>query len=290
MVDSKDPPHNPTLCQRLSYQRGWGRPDILHCRSSVSINPTGLERPGILITAVFLTIIPILTFSTLLTSGICALFLIYNINLTLPGALVGTITVVVGLLLAFRTNHAYDRYYEGRKLFSSLCTLSRNSTRTIWIGVAENSKKDREEKITYIKLVLAFVVATKHHLRLEFGTNYKDYEGLLPSLSKGFQRTKFDGNAGQENTELGSGSHEDPNHPDNLANKDPTPDITIHTQEANESTQLLPKSRNQDPVGYLKDTFRFRDTFRSLRSGRSQTFDVDVLSWGAQDPKMCLPM
>ncbi|CAG8736456.1 8692_t:CDS:1, partial [Racocetra fulgida] len=168
-------------------------------------------------------------------------------------------------------------------------TLARNSTRTIWIGTGEHTKKDREEKITYIKLVLAFVVATKHHLRLEFGTNYKDYEGLLPSLSKGFQRTKFEGNAGQENVELGSGSHEDPHHPDNLANQT-SADITVLTQEPNESTNLLPKSRNQDPVAYLKDSFRFRDTFSSLRSGTRSEYDTDVLAWGTQDPKMSLPM
>ncbi|CAG8493621.1 19017_t:CDS:10 [Cetraspora pellucida] len=269
-INSKDH-NNPSLLKKLTYQRGWGKPDILNCRSSV-----------------FLTIVPILTFSTAFTAIICTLYLIYDINVTLPGELVGTVTVVVGLLLAFRTNHAYDRYYEGRKLFNNLCTLARNSTRTIWIGTSENAKKDREEKITYIKLVLAFVVATKHHLRLEFGTNYNDYVGLLPSLSKGLQRTKFDGNAGQDTVELGSGSLEDPNHPDNLANQGSAPDITIHTQDANESTRLLPKSRNQDPVAYLRGSFK--DTFRSLRSGKSQPCDSEVLSWGTQDPKMSLPL
>ena len=34
--------------------------------------------------------------------------------------LVGSVAVVVGLLLAFRTNNAYDRYYEGRKLFGNM--------------------------------------------------------------------------------------------------------------------------------------------------------------------------
>ncbi|CAG8600275.1 5050_t:CDS:2, partial [Racocetra persica] len=116
-----------------------------------------------------------------------------------------------------------------------------------------------------------------------------DYEGLLPSSSKGFQRTKFDGNAGQENTELGCGSLEDPNHPDNLAQQDSTPEISIYI-EANESTRLLPKSRTQDPVAYLRDTLRFKDTFRSLRSGRTHSCDIDVLTWGTQDPKMSFPM
>ncbi|CAG8711001.1 25254_t:CDS:2 [Dentiscutata erythropus] len=196
------------------------------------------------------------------------------------GKPVGTVSVVVGLLLAFRTNHAYDRYYEGRKLFGSLCTLARNTARIIWVDVEERTKRDHEDKETYIKLLLAFVIATKHHLRLEFGTNYKDFEGLLP---RGYQRTKFEGNAGQENTDLGSGSMEDPNHPDNIANNPETadPDVTIHPSEATESTHLLQKP--QHPVSYIKDTFR------SLVGNHRDSYDIDV-SWGTADPQMSLPM
>ncbi|CAG8740977.1 10914_t:CDS:2 [Gigaspora margarita] len=195
------------------------------------------------------------------------------------GKPVGTVSVVVGLLLAFRTNHAYDRYYEGRKLFQSLCTLARNTARILWVDVDERSKRDHEDKITYIKLLLAYVIATKHHLRLEFGTNHEDFEGLLP---KGYQRTKFEGNAGQENTILGSGSTEDPNHPDNIASiQNSDPEVTVHTDEANESTGLL---RNQQhPVSYIKDTFR------TLVGVRNSQHDVDV-NWGTAEPQMSLPM
>ncbi|KAF0406199.1 UPF0187-domain-containing protein [Gigaspora margarita] len=258
MADTKNSPRNQSFYQR----HGWGKPDILHCRSSV-----------------FATIIPILTFSTIFTSIICALYIVYGIDLTLPGSLVGTVSVVVGLLLAFRTNHAYDRYYEGRKLFQSLCTLARNTARILWVDVDERSKRDHEDKITYIKLLLAYVIATKHHLRLEFGTNHEDFEGLLP---KGYQRTKFEGNAGQENTILGSGSTEDPNHPDNIVNiQNSDPEVTVHTDEANESTGLL---RNQQhPVSYIKDTFR------TLVGVRNSQHDVDV-NWGTAEPQMSLPM
>jgi putative membrane protein len=114
--------------------------------------------------------------------------------------------VVVGLLLAFRTNNAYDRYYEGRKLFSSMCTQIRNSARAIWIGLEESSKEEHAEKIQTIKLLLAFAVAVKHHLRLEFGTHWEDLEDILPP---GFQFTRFEGNADQ--SETGGDNPDDPN-------------------------------------------------------------------------------
>jgi len=55
---------------------------------------------------------------------------------------------------------------------------------------------------------LAYAVATKHHLRLEFGTEHYELKELIP---EGFQLTRFDGNTAQENTVVGSGHDEDPN-------------------------------------------------------------------------------
>ncbi|KAJ3211908.1 hypothetical protein HDU67_004180 [Dinochytrium kinnereticum] len=39
---------------------------------------------------------------------------------------------VLGLLLVFRTNTAYDRYWEGRKLWASITSHCRNISRLIW--------------------------------------------------------------------------------------------------------------------------------------------------------------
>ena len=175
---------------------------------------------------------------------------------------------MVGLILAFRTNTAYDRFWEGRKLWSTLDVQIRNFSRMIWVGMKEtqhpagavperrtilhghhlfgrsnssllkaskNGKSgsssgngngttttygstnktdnvststlidvesssnatehhdnhhriqtqedhdDDYEKIIVIKLLLAFAVSVKHHLRQEFGIRYYDLEGLLPT-------------------------------------------------------------------------------------------------------------
>jgi putative membrane protein len=174
---------------------------------------------------------------------------------------VPALSVVVGLILAFRTNTAYDRYWEGRKLWASLDVQIRNFSRMIWVGMKENHHNtdgtaptagsgssrrqarvyahqlfgrsnsslkgksgangtavavtpvakgnsnsassvhgstngraegtlieidqdvhhdDDFEKVLVIRLLLAYAVSVKHHLRQEFGIHYYDLEQLLP--------------------------------------------------------------------------------------------------------------
>lgn len=71
------------------------------------------------------------------------------------------------LLLVFRTNTAHDRFWEGRKLWGSLVNTTRNLTRGIWIVIQERSPQDRREKEEALRLVVAFAVAMKLHLRAE---------------------------------------------------------------------------------------------------------------------------
>ena len=74
-------------------------------------------------------------------------------------------SIVLGLLLVFRTNTAYERFWEGHKLWGSLVNSIRNLARTIWVSVIENSPKDREEKSKTLRLLVVFAIATKLHLR-----------------------------------------------------------------------------------------------------------------------------
>lgn len=73
--------------------------------------------------------------------------------------------LVLGLLLVFRTNTAYDRFWEGRKLWGNLVNTTRNFTRQVWVAVAEKEPQDKEEKIANLRLIVAFAVALKLHLR-----------------------------------------------------------------------------------------------------------------------------
>ncbi len=75
--------------------------------------------------------------------------------------------LVLGLLLVFRTNTAYDRFWEGRKCWGTVIISIRNLSRQIWISVQEKQPEDTGEKESVLRLLLAFAVAMKLHLRSE---------------------------------------------------------------------------------------------------------------------------
>jgi putative membrane protein len=76
-------------------------------------------------------------------------------------------SVVLGLLLVFRTNTAYERFWEGRKAWGTLVNTVRNLARQIWGAIEERNPEDRKAKIETLRLLVAFAVAVKLHLRGE---------------------------------------------------------------------------------------------------------------------------
>lgn len=90
------------------------------------------------------------------------------------------LSVVLGLLLGFRANTSYARYYEGRQLWQDLQSNTRNLARLIWCAIPERTQNDHLEKMRCMKLLLAFAVSTKHYLRRELGIDYYDLDYLLP--------------------------------------------------------------------------------------------------------------
>ena len=74
-------------------------------------------------------------------------------------------SIVLGLLLVFRTNTAYDRFWEGRKCWGAISGGTRNLVRRILVSVEERSSEDRDHKVRSIQLLVALSFVTKHHLR-----------------------------------------------------------------------------------------------------------------------------
>ncbi|MEB3273907.1 MAG: bestrophin family protein [Prochlorothrix sp.] len=74
-------------------------------------------------------------------------------------------SVVLGLLLVFRTNTAYDRFWEGRKIWGSIINTNRNLARQIWVFIKTSSSADVAQKQQILRLISAFTFATKFHLR-----------------------------------------------------------------------------------------------------------------------------
>jgi putative membrane protein len=91
----------------------------------------------------------------------------FNYPVALPTLATLIPNIVLGLLLVFRTNTAYERFWEGRKLWGTLVNTVRNLARQIWIAIATETPSDHEQKIATLRLLVAFCVATKLHLRQE---------------------------------------------------------------------------------------------------------------------------
>src|ERR1044072_3747916 len=112
------------------------------------------------------TLLPAFIFMALFSLLVCYLIL-DHFDLE-PHEFPGSTTVhsllgiVLGLFLVFRTNTAYDRWWEGRRLWGAMV----NSTRNFALKLnAYLSKENHEDRDWFAKMIPNFSVATKENLR-----------------------------------------------------------------------------------------------------------------------------
>ncbi|KAF9264875.1 hypothetical protein L218DRAFT_998351 [Marasmius fiardii PR-910] len=108
----------------------------------------------------------------------------------------------------YRNSSSYDRWWDGRKAFSTMTSNIRNLSRLVWVQVAPqpsdqqpsgfkgknpplSTSQIRHMKINFLHLCLSFALAVKHYVRDEDGLHWDDYHGVLPS---GFARFDEAGN------------------------------------------------------------------------------------------------
>ncbi|GAA5849827.1 hypothetical protein JCM9279_002432 [Rhodotorula babjevae] len=147
---------------------------------------------------------------TLWATAVAVVDLSFDHSLTLTNNVVPLLSVVVGLLLVFRNSSAYTRWDEGRKTFAKMTSIVRSLSRTVWINVGAAvpsrgrlasdgtlrphqdegmSPEDHEDKIKVLRMMVAFVVAVKHHVRREYGMDWPDLDPILPPKLKDVART-----------------------------------------------------------------------------------------------------
>lgn len=88
-------------------------------------------------------------------------------NTTVVHSLVG---FVLSMLLVFRTNTAYDRWWEGRRIWGSF----NNNSRNLAMKLNAILKDDIIRKKRFKALIVNYIAATKEHLRS--GVNLKHLE------------------------------------------------------------------------------------------------------------------
>ncbi|MEG3959792.1 bestrophin family ion channel [Microcoleus sp. herbarium2] len=91
----------------------------------------------------------------------------FNLPVSMPILSSIVPSIVLGLLLVFRTNTAYERFWDGRKFWGTLVNNVRNLARQIWVAIEEKDPQDIVIKKSVLRLLPAFAVAMKLHLRQE---------------------------------------------------------------------------------------------------------------------------
>ncbi|RXR23066.1 bestrophin family protein [Flavobacterium stagni] len=112
----------------------------------------------------FRQLFPMMVLIGLYTSGICYLEMaVWQLsesshvkNIPIMHGLVG---FVISLLLAYRTNTAYDRWWEGRKLWGSLVNNSRNLALKLSVML-----KDDRDKLYFRRIIPVYASVLQKHL------------------------------------------------------------------------------------------------------------------------------
>lgn len=112
------------------------------------------------------TLLPALGFMAAFTFGVC--FVILDVFKLEPHEFQSTIAVhsllgiVLGLFLVFRTNTAYDRWWEGRRLWGGMVNSTRNFALKLNAYLGQEGRHERE---WFARMIPNFVYAMKEHLR-----------------------------------------------------------------------------------------------------------------------------
>jgi len=85
----------------------------------------------------------------------------YGVKLAIPSTIHTLVGMALGLLLVFRTNASYDRFWEGRKLWGGIVNETRNLVR----AAAQFLRSDAALLQRLACWTAAFPFATMHHLR-----------------------------------------------------------------------------------------------------------------------------
>lgn len=125
----------------------------------------------------FRTLLPALIALTVLTAGLVFVevkyFDIQIKNITFFHQVIG---FILSMLLVFRINTAYDRWWEGRKAWGSLLNNTRNLSIKIDTFLPNDMKEERKE---FALLFSNYAIVLKEHLRDDYKPSDLQFNTLL---------------------------------------------------------------------------------------------------------------
>ncbi|QDV57736.1 bestrophin family protein [Rosistilla oblonga] len=104
----------------------------------------------------------------------------YHDAINTPSQFHGVLSFVLGLLLVFRTNTAYSRWWEARILWGGLV----NACRNLGIKLTSSDGLTDETRSRALQLIVAFPVALRCHLREEIDDETRESLELLVGRAK----------------------------------------------------------------------------------------------------------
>src|SRR5690349_8873848 len=135
------------------------------------------------------TLLPTLLFMGLWATGCCYVvldyFKLHEADFQPTIAMHSLMGIVLGLFLVFRTNTAYDRWWEGRRLWGGLVNSTRNFALKLNAYISKEQYEDRE---WYAKMIPNFVFAMKEHLRN--GVQFSEIESVDEKFTEELKKYK----------------------------------------------------------------------------------------------------
>jgi putative membrane protein len=139
--------------------------------------------------SVMRTLTPALVFMAIYTAILCYVLLdimrFHESDFKTTISMHSLLGIVLGLFLVFRTNTAYDRWWEGRKLWGSMVNNTRNFALKLNAFLEDD---DLENRQWFSDMIPHFVVSVKEHLRK--GVNAANWVGIDPVLLKDLEGAK----------------------------------------------------------------------------------------------------
>ncbi|KAL4802164.1 Bestrophin, RFP-TM, chloride channel-domain-containing protein [Aspergillus unguis] len=106
----------------------------------------------------------------------------------LPNSIIPSLSIVVGLMLVFRNQTSYNRFWDGRNGMTTVHTTIRNLVRTILTNAYSSSRPlteaEKADVERTVRILMAIPFAVKNHLRAEWGAAFDDESGFggVPGL------------------------------------------------------------------------------------------------------------
>ncbi|KAF1960965.1 hypothetical protein CC80DRAFT_489193 [Byssothecium circinans] len=183
---------------------------------------------------------------SLLTALVVYLDTFVFASLGLPGTIIPSLSIVVGLMLVFRNGTSYDRFWTGRNCLTTISTSVRNLARIALVnakagesgggkanGSGELSDEEKRDTEKILRVLVAILYAVKHNLRAEFNIPPASLASLPPPASPFGSRS-------QPISRRPSYTDHSPNDPNENGNENLDTENGVETAKS-EYTSLLPE-------------------------------------------------